>query len=209
MSELWLMPLENLHMTTMEINHSLTVHEIESLVQALAPSHESIADHPNTHKARLIKPLVSYDSAALALSFVPASAESLPEGRTPEDDGYTYHHLRRDIYQAITDTGVVVGSRYVVPSAHLTIARFNSPNVFDGDPMDASVALDVQKRKHWVKEIEMINKWLEAEFWPEEGKLIKPGGEWIVGEEKGLDFRKGTLWYGGGETIYRGSGFNL
>ncbi|RMD40334.1 hypothetical protein DV735_g4814, partial [Chaetothyriales sp. CBS 134920] len=92
------------------------------------------------------------------------------------------------------NAGVHVGSRYVVPSAHLTIARFNSLNPFDGDPLDASVGLDIQTRRRWLNEVEMINKWLEAEFWPEQhDNKIRPGGEWTVGEEKGLDFRRGTL----------------
>jgi hypothetical protein len=30
-----------------------------------------------------------------------------------------------------------------------------------------------------------------------------------VGEERGLDFRKGTLWYGGGETVRLGVGFGV
>ena len=201
------MPLDNLHMTVMEVAHSKTKDEIASLIETLQAHCKEIADHTNTHRARLVKPLLSYDTAALALSFVPAAGESLSHGRTLEDDTYTYHHLRRDTYAALTEAGIQVGSRYVVPSAHLTIARFNSPNFFGGDPLDGSVTLDIKKRKHWIHEIEMINKWLEAEFWPEEGELIKPGGEWIVGEEKGLDFRNGTLWYGGGDTIYLGEGF--
>ena len=201
------MPLDNLHMTVMEVAHSKTKDEIASLTEILKTHCKQIANHTKTHRARLVKPLLSYDSAALALSFVPAAGESLAHGRTVEDDAYTYHHLRRDSYSALTEAGILVGSRYVVPSAHLTIARFNSPNVFGGDPLDSSVTLDIKKRKHWISEIEMINKWLEAEFWPEEGELVKPGGEWIVGEEKGLDFRNGTLWYGGGDTIYLGEGF--
>src|SRR5271170_1108110 len=199
------MPIDNLHMTAMEVAHSLTAEEIDSLVKALLPKGKDIADL--SKRARLIKPMLSYDSAALALSFVPAAGEGLINKRTAADDHYTYHHFRRDLYAAITAAGVNVGSRYVVPSPHLTIARFNSPNVFGGDPMDAEVTLDMKKRKHWIHEIELINDWLSNEFWPQEGHPIKAGGEWIVGEEKGLDFRKGTLWYGGGETIYLGKGF--
>lgn len=202
------MPLERLHLTVMEVAHSKTKDEIAALIEGLKAHCKDIADHTMTHRARLIKPLLSYDSAALALSFVPAAGESVSHGRTVEDDKYTYHHLRRDAHAALTEAGVQVGSRYVVPSAHLTIARFNSPNVFGGDLMDKSAALDMKKRKHWINEIEMINKWLEAEFWPEgEDGRIKAGGEWIVGEEKGLDFRGGKLWYGEGETIYSGEGF--
>ena len=205
-ADLWLMPLNNLHMTAMEVTHSLTEDEIDHLVNILQPKCQAIADYPATHKARLIKPMLNYDSAALALSFVPASGEALLHGRTLGDDQYTYHHLRRDLYAEISNAGVKVGSRYVVPSAHLTIARFNTPNVFGGDPLDGAATLDIKKRKHWVHEIETINKWLESEFWPQEGHPIKAGGEWTVGEEKGLDHRKGTLWYGGGVSVYLGRG---
>ncbi|KIX01304.1 uncharacterized protein Z518_09029 [Rhinocladiella mackenziei CBS 650.93] len=205
--DLWLMPLENLHLTVMEIAHSKTEGEIAKLMDDLQPYFKAIADHTMTHRARLVKPLLSYDSAALALSFVPAAGESVSHGRTVEDDKYTYHHLRRDTYGALTEAGIQVGSRYVVPSAHLTIARYNTPNVFGGDPLDGNITLDMKKRKHWINEIDLINKWLEAEYWPVEGELIKPGGEWVVGDEKGLDFRNGRLWYGGGQTIYLGEGF--
>lgn len=201
------MPLENLHMTVMEVAHSKTEGEIQHLMDILHAHCKEIADHTTTHRARLIKPILSYDSAALALSFVPAAGECPSLGRRPADDEYSYHHLRRDTYTALTKAGVQVGSRYVVPSAHLTIARFNSPNVFGGDPLDGKIALDPKKRRHWINEVETINKWLEAEFWPTEAAIIKAGGEWIVGEEKGLDFRNGRLWYGGGQTIYLGQGF--
>ena len=203
------MSLENLHMTAMEVTHSLTAAEIEHLVADLTPKSKDIADSPHAKRARLIKPMLNFDTAALALSFVPAAGESLSGERTLQDDKYTYHHLRRDLYSAITAAGVPVGSRYVVPSAHLTIARFNTPNVFGGDPCDEGITLDLKKRKHWMAEIELINQWLEAEFWPTDNTIIRPGGQWIVGEEKGLDFRKGTLWYGGGETIYLGRGFEV
>ena len=201
------MPLNNLHMTAMEVTHSKTAPEIEHLVNILQSSRQTIADYPASHRARLIKPMISYDSAALALSFVPASGEALSTGRTIDDDKYTYHHFRRDLHSMITKGGVEVGSRYVVPSAHLTIARFNTPNVFGGDALDGTQTQDIEKRRHWVHEIDMINKWLEAEYWPSENGPIRPGGEWIVGEEKGLDFRKGTLWYGDGESVYLGKGF--
>ncbi|OQU94110.1 hypothetical protein CLAIMM_00519 isoform 2 [Cladophialophora immunda] len=170
--DLWLMPLDNLHMTVMEVAHSKTEDEITGLMNTLKDHCKTIADHTSSYRARLIKPLLSYDSAALALSFLPAAGESPSNGRTADDDRYTYHHLRRDTYATITESGIQVGSRYVVPSAHLTIARFNSPNVFGGDPLDETATLDIKKRRHWINELEMINKWLEAEYWPQEGHLI-------------------------------------
>jgi hypothetical protein len=104
-----------------------------------------------------------------------------------------------------SEAGVKIESRYVVPSAHLTIGRFISQRDHDS----------AAKRSAWISEIEDINAWLEKEYWPkgqdgeekggEEG--IKEGGEWIVAQEKGLDLRMGTLWYGGGETVRLGKGF--
>lgn len=207
-ADLWLMPLDNLHMTSLEITYSRTEAEIEALVTKFEPHCQAYADYTRTHRARLINPMLSFDAAALALSFVPAAGECLPKDRKAADDNYTYHHLRRDLYGRLKEAGIDVASRYVVPTAHLTIARFNSPNPFGGDPLSAEAGVEMKKRKRWIKEIEMINNWLEAEYWPkEQNDHMKPGGEWIVGEEKGLDIRKGRLWYGGGETVYLGKGF--
>jgi hypothetical protein len=59
----------------------------------------------------------------------------------------------------------------------------------------------------WLARIDELNLWLEEEFWPRDGKDRDESAEWIVGMENGLDFRKGTLWYGGGETVRLGKGF--
>lgn len=195
-------------MTAMEVTHSKTAEEIQALVNTLFPNVDPIIDYPFHHRARLIKPMVSFDNAALALSFVPAAGEALHSGRTARDDDFTYHHLRRDLHALCRDHGVTVASRYIVPSAHLTIARFNSPNVFTkGDAMDGGVALDQNLRQKWIEEIQNINTWLEEEYWPKDGQPIRPGGEWLVGEEVGLDFHKGTLWYGGGDEVKKGRSF--
>ena len=185
--------------------------------------------------------MLSYDSSAIALSFVPAAGEARPPSRsgfppesddpdpteteTRQDDAFTYHHLRRSLYELSTSGGVEVASRYTVPSAHLTIARFVSQEDISTSPQESSddsgpgqldghgakaVIVDTKKVSKLVEEIEDINAWLVEEYWPREGQQgerIKEGGEWIVGEEKGLDCRKGTLWYGGGNTVRLGRGF--
>lgn len=187
--------------------------------------------------------MLSYDTAAIALSFVPAADEGLSStsslSATPQnanrvdpvspnateteilrDDSYTYHHLRRSLYELCTEAGVEVASRYTVPSAHLTIARFISQrdisaqqNENDGNEQeveDTAVGVDNEKVKELITKIEEVNAWLQDKYWPKqsgEEEVIEKGGEWIVGEEKGLDCRKGTLWYGGGETIRLGNGF--
>lgn len=80
----------------------------------------------------------------------------------------------------------------------------------DGDgkgKRDMEGRVDRERVGKLVERIEEVNAWLEREYWPREGERVKDGGEWVVGEEKGLDCRKGTLWYGGGETVRLGKGF--
>lgn len=209
------MPLPNLHATAVEVCHSRTESECDFLVTSLQPSCQTIADLTSTpgHAARLINPMVSYDDAALALSFVPAAGEGLSPLRTTKDDAFTYHHLRRALYSLISES-VPVASRYTVPSAHLTIARYNTPNPFVAetssteDQLDHVAGTDVSKRERLIAKIDEINQWLQEAYWPnsQQGKddIIPEGGQWIVGEEKGLDFRTGTLWYGGGHTVCLG-----
>ncbi|MCJ1382602.1 transport between ER and Golgi ATPase protein [Xylographa soralifera] len=196
---LWLMPANCLHMTTLEITHSLTAPEIEVLVETLLPSAKLITDYTLDHRARLVKPMISYDASAIALSYVPASGE-IVDGLENHDDSYTYHHLRRDIYSLSESTGVTVASRYTVPSAHLTIARFVTQEDFVSKDT-RGLSYDPSKMKTWVDAIDSINHWLVENYWPKVGNTIPKGGQWLVGQEKGLDFRKGTLWYGGGETV--------
>ncbi|EME80937.1 uncharacterized protein MYCFIDRAFT_78640 [Pseudocercospora fijiensis CIRAD86] len=178
---LWIMPQDSLHMTALEITHSLTAPEIDALAEQIKPHAEAITDYTLTHHPRLVRPIVSFDAQALALSWLPATGE--------DGDDYTYHHLRRDLFTLASKTGVKVASRYVIPSAHLTIGRFtNKEDTPDGN--HEAIAKLIQK-------IEEINTWLQD-----------CEDEWTVGEESGLDFRKGTLWYGsGGETIRLGRGF--
>ncbi|KAK3074509.1 hypothetical protein LTR53_002991 [Teratosphaeriaceae sp. CCFEE 6253] len=197
---LWFMPPPDLHMTALEITHSLTAPEIDTLVDQMLPSARDIVDYTVDHRARLIKPLVSYDAQAIALSFLPAAGES--ERSTPQEDAYSYHHLRRDLYAKASATGVKVASRYVIPSAHLTIARF----IRTQEVVNVRGDVDQINISGLVETIERINRWLQAEYWPNENG-IKDGGEWVVGEEKGLEYRKGALWYGsGGETVAIGKG---
>jgi len=196
------MPPSNLHMTALEITHSKTESEIAALVDQLRPVLEEVTDFPFTHRARLVKPMVTYDAQAMALSFVPAAGESLPAGRATEADGYSYHHLRRDLFN-LASRHVKVDSRYVVPSAHLTIGRFIHADEFQM----AEGGFDHAKMSKLIQAIDEINTWLRDEYWPQTGSTIKAGGEWIVGESKGLDHREGALWYGGGQTVRLGRGF--
>lgn len=198
------MPRDNLHITVLEVTHSKTAPEIKSIVDSIRDKVPAIDDFPYNHRSRLIKPLIGYDASALALSFVPAAGEGAHSGCSLEDDKYTYHHLRRDVFGLLRDAGVQVDSRYVVPSSHLTIGRFIETKDFAGE----DGAHDAQKMKAFVDKIEEINGWLEQEFWPEHNDdKIPEGGEFNVGAETGLHCRMGTLWYGEGEEVHHGKGY--
>jgi hypothetical protein len=207
------MPPHRLHLTTLEVAHSRTPEEIADMVSTVRPALPQLTNLTHTCRSRLVKPFVSYDLSAIAVSFLPAAGEQVlsPDPVLPHDkdiahpgwdgsstektDAYTYHHLRRDVFGLVQKTGVEIGSRYVVPSAHITLGRYltqadhNTP----------------QRRRRWIQTIDDINEWLEKEVWDvADGEFI---GEWIVGQERGFDARCGTLWYGGGRTIVTGEGF--
>lgn len=180
--DIWLMPREKQHLTVLEITHSKTPEAIADLVTQMRPSLGKFVGWPHTHRTTLVKPMLSYDAAALAISFVPAADE---EGST-----YTYHHLRKDFYRLAVNSGVVISSRYTVPSAHITVARFVT--------MRNHAPVGEVGMEEWVEMIESVNCWL-AEEWR--------GFRWNVGEQRGIDCRSGSLWYGGGESEAVGDGF--
>lgn len=197
-----------MHLTTLEVAHSRTPAEISAIVNQMRPTLPELTSYTFRHRARLVKPMLSYDLAAVAVSFLPAAGEqplrhhqsassSSPPTSSVEytDDRYTYHHLRRDVFDLALSTGVDIASRYVVPSAHITLGRYLTQE-------DHATA---EMRERWVEAIDEINAWLEREVWDRAD--VEFLGEWVVGEERGLDSRDGTLWYGGGRTIMVGEGF--
>ncbi|EGX96427.1 Ureidoglycolate hydrolase [Cordyceps militaris CM01] len=202
---IWLMPVYRMHMTALEVAFSKTPEEIAALTALIRPAVPSIVSHTHRHRARLVKPFVSYDLSAFALSFLPASGEpplspppagvDLAAQDVTAGDGYTYHHLRRDVFEKVRAAGVEVGSRYQVPSAHITLGRYLSEADHDTPA----------KRRRWVEAVDEVNRWLEADVWDSHAAAFT--GEWVVGQERGLDARSGTLWYGGGRTIQLGEGF--
>jgi hypothetical protein len=198
------MPTYRMHLTALEVAFSKTPEEIGELVSTLRPAIPSIVSHTHNHRSRLVKPMISYDLSAFAVSFLPASGEPAlsqppvaPDAVTNlvEGDSYSYHHLRRDVFDKVQQAGIEVGSRYQVPSAHITLGRYLNEDDHDTP----------EKRRAWVEAIDEINAWLEKEVWDKEDAEFV--GEWVVGQEKGLDARNGTLWYGGGRTILLGEGF--
>ena len=205
--DLWLMPLKYLHMTTLEVAHSMSESQIEELLGIVKSKVSDITDYTFNHRARLFKPLLSYDNQAIALSFLPASNENFSSTVAGEENAYTYHHLRRDLYNLCESTGVAVGSRYVVPSAHLTIARYVTERKADRDEKDQLSGSEGMVK--WVNHLEQINTWLQEEFWLNSSPSNEAEVDWVVGEERGLDCRAGTVWYGGGRSVHVGKGFTV
>lgn len=166
----------------------------------MEPKIPEITDYTFSHRAKLVKPLLSYDNQAVALSFLPASEKGSHKQLPHDSDEYTYHHLRRDLYNLSESAGIDVASRYTVPSAHLTIARFMTRPESENAKLSHS-----SNAAEWTQHLEEINAWLREEYWADNSADGR--GEWVVGDEKGLDCRKGTLWYGGGTSVRVGRGF--
>jgi hypothetical protein len=205
------MPEECLHMTALEVVHSKTDAEISELVEQIQPHLQSIFALPAAHRAELVKPVLSFDAQAIALSFVPSAAPSSPPDNASADtvpNRTTYHHLRGALFNLLSTPpcSLPIASRYVTPSAHLTIARFIEASDFL-DP--AAGTVDHGKVEQLVKVLDSLNQWLEEEVWvlAEDKAGKQKGAKWVVGEEKGLTVRRGTLWYGGGEMVGVGEGF--
>lgn len=181
-------------MTTLELANSRTSSEIDSIISSLQASGviSELLNYTCSHRSRLVRPVVSYDASAMALSFVPAAG----------DDKYTYHHVRRDLFGRVADTGIQVVPRYVVPSAHVTIARFITQDGFllDHAGPDGS-GIDRERLKAIVDKIEDINRRLQERYW--DGS-VSSQGEWLVGEETGLELCGGASWYGKGDRVVKG-----
>jgi hypothetical protein len=199
-------------MTALEFTHSQSPEAVDALISELEPIRQKLVDFLYTqakarHRVRLIKPVLTYDAAAVALSWLPGDDED-------QGDKYTYHHLRADLWDLSSKTskmnmekgeddetkGVQINTRYIVPSAHLTIARFvtHKDCTIDGTE-DGEV--DKEKMRKWIERIEHVNGILEGLWDPSAEENRGEDMEWVVGSGKGLDFRKGACWYGGGASV--------
>ncbi|KAF8426015.1 RNA ligase/cyclic nucleotide phosphodiesterase [Tirmania nivea] len=187
--QFWTMPRDNLHITALEVTHSTTYPAVESLIRSIGLSLlEKLVAWPKDKGVRLGKPLLSYDKAALAISFLP-----LEGGK---NKSYTYHHLRRDLWGILEKGGFHVDSRYIVPSAHVTVGRFFG-DVTEGVEGPGAVQ---EEMKRWIEVIDSINDWLDKEG---ENYMRGENGQadpfWEM--DSPLVLRKGRLWYGGGDPV--------
>jgi hypothetical protein len=192
-------------MTTLEISSEQPADQIRKLTEAMdSKLTQELANYTLNHRVRLVKPIISYDTSAIALSFVPAAGEDDFSEYSGNDDRYTYHHLRRDLYDKVTMSGISIAARYTVPSAHITIARFVQPVGATEVELESPEVIE-QKANQLVAKIEVLNGELRSNVWRRLGDPSQ--GEWVVGHEKGLEFMWGTTWYGKGESIVLGNGF--
>lgn len=194
--EMWTVPPGNLHMTVLELAHSMTGTDGENKMHGLirnleenGTAHEILSVPVSAWEmggkaARLARPMVVYDPAAVAVSFLPVVAGSIDRDGTGSPfknaSEYTYHHVRRDCWN-IASSAIPVASRYVVPSAHLTVARFVGK---DG--------INAQRMRELLERIDSLNGQLE------EIDMESRQHEWVVGEERPMELRAGSCWYGAG-----------
>ncbi|KAI5809101.1 RNA ligase/cyclic nucleotide phosphodiesterase [Peziza echinospora] len=217
-AKLWTMPQDRLHITVLEVTHSTTPDAVDALVKQIGRTgFRELVKLPVNKNVGLGIPFLSYDKAALAVSFVPVeratSSEFPAEGQSVDAAGrspsgskkpYTYHHLRRDVFDTVKRHGIEIDSRYVVPSAHITIARFITPSGTDAAAAASSESPVVPElMPKWIEAIDEINAWLATpnaidEFLTSCGYTDGLGGYWSIEE---LVPRRGRLWYGGGESV--------
>ncbi|KAJ5933533.1 hypothetical protein N7454_005862 [Penicillium verhagenii] len=192
---LWLAPRDYLHMTTSELICAKTRTEVDEAMEIFQQKLplEDIVSYTLTHSPKLIRPIISYDSTAIALSFLPAAEAK---------DWYTYHHLRRDLWDIMSESGCQLGARYNVPSAHVTIARFAMPPGADRTKELNDLCM---RASGLVEKIEDINQELQSGDWKRFGHPSR--GTWVVGEEKGMQLNQGRSWYGKGDVVLTGRGF--
>ncbi|PWY70431.1 hypothetical protein BO70DRAFT_321741 [Aspergillus heteromorphus CBS 117.55] len=208
---IWFTPSSQLHMTTLEIASCRPQLEVEELVSHLQGHGivPDLADYTFHHRTRLVKPMISYDATAMALSFLPATGLETDTVQNGKDGGYTYHHLRRDVSEMVTATGLRMKPRYIALSAHITIARFITQDGFlvKSPGQEGAERVDGERVAALVERVEKINERLREKYWPGEDAVMSAKGEWLVGQERGLEFCKGTSFYGGGEDVLTGKGF--
>ncbi|TRM60735.1 RNA ligase/cyclic nucleotide phosphodiesterase [Schizophyllum amplum] len=173
---IWLVPARNLHITLLELVSGKTEADVDAVIQQLGCVSDALVAYPRAHPARLVRPRLNFDFGGLALSFVPDELQDVREGDIASTQ--TYHHLRRDLYALSLSVGVLPQSRYTLPSAHITIARFISDN-------------DFVRSEH-------LSRLLRASTASWETSSLG----WMVGEA-GVELRKGRTWYGGGEAVCR------
>lgn len=193
-------------MTTLEIRSELTGPKIDEITSSLemTGSVAELANYTLTHRARLVKPIISYDTSAIALSFVPAAGEEDRSEYSGKDDQFTYHHLRSDLYNIVTQSGCPIAARYTVPSAHITIARFITHSGAKEGQSNSQKQFE-KKASELIDKIEDLNHELRSNVW---WRLGDPSqGQWVIGHEKGLELMKGPTWYGVGDSVVLGEGF--
>lgn len=193
-------------MTTLEIRSALTGPEIDEIAASLQMSGlvAELANYTLTHRARLVKPIISYDTSAIALSFVPAAGEEDRNVYSGKDDQFTYHHLRSDLYNIVTQSGCPIAARYTVPSAHITIARFIAPSDPKKGESDSPKEFE-KEASRLIDKIDDLNHELRSNVWKRLGDPCQ--GQRVIGHEKGLELMKGRTWYGVGDSIVLGEGF--
>jgi 2'-5' RNA ligase len=104
-------PSDDLHLTLLELCSSRSQREADTLAAFLINRLPELVQ--TAPCALLIRPLLSYDRRACAVSFLPADQ--------------TLQVLRSQLVAQLADHGVMIASRYAPQSAHVTFMRYLRP----------------------------------------------------------------------------------
>ena len=115
---LWLSPPHYLHITVYEVSHSRTTEQLQPLVAAIRSHGSQLFDALPLDRVKFDSPLVNYDTAAVALTFLPVDV-----------DGCDITVLRAELGRRVAALGIEWDGRYVPSSAHITIGRFIRPQL--------------------------------------------------------------------------------
>lgn len=126
----WMAPPSFLHMTVVEwvsaeIGNAAQVRHVVDTLQGKGAEALDALTGLYAHTVCLVEPTVSFDAAAIAISFLPASSDA-PEG------AHDYAMYRTAKIKQVQDIAAKYGlpapkPRYLLPSAHITVARVCRP----------------------------------------------------------------------------------
>jgi hypothetical protein len=159
---LHVIPLQDLHLSIIELSHRHSVAHLRSVVDEIGTSRiQAMLDMLSKLdvKPSLVFPQLNIDKMGMALSFVPSSERKC-----------TYHHFRADMQVAALESGISIDMCYTAPSAYVTLGRFVGNDLFGGD----------EQRKEFVRLVENIN-----------GELRAEAEDWVVDEKEELELQLG------------------
>jgi hypothetical protein len=202
-------PVLHQHLTVLELSHRHSVPQLQATYDALTKETAQAMTNipsslPKCQTIRLVKPFLSFDEKAVAVTFVPDASNasyatngyaSDEDDKVHDSDHFTYQHLRSEMHKLAMKSGIKIDTCYTTATAHITLGRFIGDSVFAPSSVnhdaDGANDDDTQTRtRNFVKLVQEINKELESSLWGEDGM------KWVIAGDKGLECQFGYVKWG-------------